>query len=150
MELFHACTRTPTSPPSKDSLEVVVLSEEDFANLISDGQILRLEVVSEQMWVEGTLADGRIFRTAKLSGDTLTAVGHLDGSLDFQTVRSQSHCLTIALTLFVIFFVDNYLISSTRKNYALKCSANGSMVDNTIKDSLVDIQSMQTKPISAM
>lgn len=140
--------RTPGGSALQSSTQAsspVVLSEKDFSEMLKSDQIASLKIVSEQMWVEGTLPDGKHFRTQKLSNDLLNAASQNSNSLTFQTVRSQSSRLTIALFLFVLFFGGNFLISSTRKNYAMKKTAESNMVDNPIKDSLKDIQSLQIK-----
>jgi cell division protease FtsH len=132
-------------PSSAQTSKPVVISEKAFSEMLANGQIKNLEIVSEQMWAEGILPDGNHFRTLKLSNDTLNAASQKNSSLEFQSVRSQTSRLTIALFICLLFFGGNFLISSTRKNYAIKRTAEGNMVDNPIKDSLKDIQSMQIK-----
>ena len=148
LALWSYLIRTPATSEntsSEQSNEMVVLSEKEYSTLLDEGQVNGLRVVSEQMWVEGFLADGRTFRTAKLSSEILTQTGSENKALSFKTSRSQSTTMYVAVLVFLIFFGGNYLISGTRRNYAVKRTTEGNMIDNPIKDSLKDIQSLQTK-----
>ncbi|MGI5838517.1 MAG: ATP-dependent zinc metalloprotease FtsH [bacterium] len=116
----------------------VELTDRELQAYVEQDKVAHLRITTNRVWASGTLRDGQKFTVTNIGSDLLLPITTSGIPIHYLADNGKGNYIYFVMALILFFFLGNFLVSRTRKNYAVNKGLDTSMIDQPVKESLKD------------
>lgn len=117
----------------------IEFTDRELLAYVEQGKVENIRIATNRIWATGRLTDGQKFSVRLIGSDVFPHIVKNAIPVQYISDSGQGNTIYFAMTIIIFFFTANFLVSRTRRNYAVNKGIDSSMIDQPVKDALKDL-----------